>query len=132
MTLTPCLRCSPKIGSPGQAQGQGFASNQTTGAEVGTIVGTVTGIPGLGPLLGAIGGLVGSLFGATPVLTAQQIVTDVTPTVINNLQKAGLTLPPGQEQQYVQAALAGQLPAPQINYLVPVGVGGLALFLLLT
>jgi hypothetical protein len=125
MTLTPCLRCSPRLHP-------GFASNQTTGAAVGQIVGTATGIPGLGPVLSAVGSLVGSLFGNTPVLTAQQIVTDVTPTVVNNLQQAGLTLPPGQEQEYVQAALAGQLPAPQINYLVPLGIGGLALFLLLT
>ena len=60
----------------------------------------------------------------------QQVLAAITPSVVNQLQNEGLALPPGQEQQYVQAVLSGQLPANSVNYIVPAAIASLALFIL--
>lgn len=110
----------------------GDAVSQQRGAEAGQIAGSFIPIPGANVVLSAIGSFIGSLFGNTKVLTTQEILDAVTPSVVNNLENAGYTLPAGQEQQYVQAALTGQIQPPQVNYLIPAGIAGFALWLVLS
>ena len=60
----------------------------------------------------------------------QKVLDTITPSVVNQLQNQGITLPPGSEQDWIRAALSGQLPASQYNQLIPLAIAGLGLIIL--
>jgi hypothetical protein len=116
------------------------AGDPATTSEIKSIGGSATTIaalafPPAAPFIAigtALASVFSSLFGGTKQLTQQEILDAITPAVVNDLQNQGLVLPLGQEEQYVAAALSGQLGQPQVNYWVPMGIAGLAGWILLS
>lgn len=88
--------------------------------KVGAIAGTAVSVKAL----------FSSPSGNNTAAQQQKVLDSITPSVMNQLQNRGITLPVGQEQQYVAAALAGQLPTQQVNMFVPLAIAGLGLFIL--